>query len=119
MNLNQPIDSTTMMGADPMPYDASALSGFAFEIAGSMVPTSLRFKVEDGTSEYCTPATAAVKAGANSVSFEQLVTECWKTGGTPATGAKSSLLKISWQVVTNAMSEVPFDFCVSNVRAVE
>jgi hypothetical protein len=119
LNLNQPIDMASGMGADPMPYDASALSGFAFEIAGDMVPTSLRFKVEDGTNEYCTPATAAVKAGANSISFDQLVTECWKAGGTAATGAKSSLIKISWQVVTNAMSTVPFDFCVTNVRALQ
>ncbi|HVJ19317.1 MAG TPA: hypothetical protein VM686_28050 [Polyangiaceae bacterium] len=119
LNLNQPIDMSTMEGADPMPYDATALTGFAFEITGSMVPASLRFKVEDGTNEYCTPATVPVKAGANTVSFEQLVTNCWTKGGTPASGAKSSLLKVSWQVVTNAMSTVPFDFCVSNVRAME
>jgi hypothetical protein len=119
LNLNQPIDETTMMGADPMPYDASALSGFAFEITGSMVPTSLRFKVEDGTTEYCTPTAVPIKSGANSVTFEQLMTECWMAGGTSASGAKSGLLKISWQVVTNAMSTVPFDFCVSNVRALQ
>jgi hypothetical protein len=119
LNLNQPIDMTTMMGADPMPYDASALTGFAFEITGAAVPTSMRFKVEDGTNEYCTSAMVPIKAGANQVTFEQLVTECWMAGGTPATGAKSSLIKISWQVVTNAMSTVPFDFCVSNVRAMQ
>ncbi len=119
LNLNQPIDMTTMMGADPMPYDASALSGFAFEITGSMVPTSLRFKVEDASGEYCTTSMTPIKAGANSVTFDQLVTECWTTGGTPATGAKAGLLKISWQVVTNAMSTVPFDFCVGNVRALQ
>jgi len=119
LNLNQPIDMTTMMGADPMPYDASALTGFAFEITGAAVPTSLRFKVEDGTNEYCTASTTPIKAGANTVTFEQLVTQCWMAGGTPATGAKSGLLKISWQVVTNAMSTVPFDFCVANVRALQ
>jgi hypothetical protein len=119
LNLNQPIDETTMMGADPMPYDASALTGFAFELTGAMVPTSLRFKVEDGTTEYCTAAATPIKAGANTVTFDKLVTECWAAGGTPATGATSSLLKISWQVVTNAMSTVPFDFCVSEVRALK
>jgi len=118
LNLNQPIDPTTGMGSDPMPFDAAAagIKGFTFEISGDNPPTSLRFKVEDSSGEYCTTSATPVKVGANTFTFDQLVTQCWTTGGTPSTG--NGLLKIAWQVVTNSSSAVPFDFCVSNVRAV-
>jgi hypothetical protein len=118
LNLNQPIDPATEMGADPMPFDAATagIKGFAFNITGDSVPTSLRFKVEDATGEYCTASATPVMVGANTFTFDQLVTECWTTGGTPSTG--NGLLKIAWQVVTNASSTVPFNFCVSDVRAV-
>ena len=107
------------MGADPMPFDASAIKGFAFEIAGAAVPVSLRFKVEDATGEYCTPPAKPVKVGANSFMFSDLMTQCWKAGGTSAEGAKAGIIKIAWQVVTNDKAAVPFDYCVSNVRALQ
>ena len=61
LNLNQAIDPTTMMGGMAMPYNASAIKGFAFTITGAMVPTSLRFKVEDAGGEFCSPAAKPVK----------------------------------------------------------
>jgi len=66
LNLNQAIDPATTMGGDPMPYDATAIKGFAFNITGAMVPTSLRFKVEDASGEFCSPAAKPVKLGDNS-----------------------------------------------------
>jgi len=124
LNLNQATDPMTMMGGMPMPYDASAIKGFAFEITGgadaTMVPTSLRFKVEDASGEYCTPPTTKpVKLGVNSFMFSDLVTKCWTTGGVSAEGAKTGLIKIAWQVVTNATGPIPFDYCVKNVRALQ
>lgn len=119
LNLNQPNDPTTMMGGDPMPYDASALKGFAFEISGAMVPTSLRFKIENASGEFCTPPAKPVKLGANSFNFSELMTQCWKAGGMSAESAKSGIVKIAWQVVTNDKSTVPFDYCVANVRALK
>ncbi len=53
--------------------------------------------------------------GANSFAFDELVTECWTTGGSPSPG--NGLVQISWHVVTNAASTTPFDFCIANVRA--
>jgi hypothetical protein len=121
MNLNQQIDMTTMKGGDPMPFNASGLKGFAFEIAGTMVPapTALRFKVEDASGEFCNIPTKPVKAGANSFMFEDLIKECWAPKATAANAstAKAGLLKIAWQVVTNDKGTVPFNFCVSKVRA--
>jgi hypothetical protein len=121
LNMNQPIDMTTMMGADPMPYDATALKGFAFEITGAMVPTSLRFKIEDAAGEFCTPSTKPVKLGANTFMFEDLIKECWKPTATAANAAsaKAAILKIAWQVVTNDKATIPFDYCVANVRALQ
>jgi hypothetical protein len=120
LNLNQAIDPVTLQGSvTPMPFDASALKGFAFEITGTAVPTSLRFKVENASGEYCNPAKKPILAGANTILFSDLMTECWKVGGMSAEGAKSSLVKIAWQVVTNSSAAIPFDYCVSNVRALQ
>jgi hypothetical protein len=121
LNLNQPIDMTTMMGADPMPFDASAIKGFSFKISGMAVPTSLRFKVENASGEFCTPKTVPIMLGDNTVMLSQLVAQCWDLTlkGASAETAKSGLLKIAWQVVTNDKSTVPFDYCVEEVRAVQ
>lgn len=121
LNLNQPIDPTTMEGGTAMPYDASAIKGFAFNITGAMVPTSLRFKIEDANGEFCSPAAKPVKLGPNSFMFEDLIKECWAPKATAANAstAKAGVIKIGWQVVTNAMGAVPFDYCVADVRALQ
>lgn len=122
LNLNQPIDPVSMKGVDPpLAFDASAIKGFAFNITGAMVPTSLRFKVEDASGEFCSPSTKPVKLGANSFMFADLIKECWAPKATSATAetAKSGIIKIAWQVVTNAMGSVPFDYCVSDLRALQ
>ena len=122
LNMNQAIDMTTMMGSEPAAFDASAITGFAFEIAGTMIPapTAIRFKVENAGGEYCNPATKPIKAGENKLLFSELITACWKPVAGAATGttAQKDLKKIAWQVVTNDKSTVPFDFCVKNVRAI-
>lgn len=129
LNMHQEIGADGM-GGDPMPFDASAIKGFAFTIDGTAIPDakSFRFKVEGGGAEYCNtgttvtgaPMAKAVKMGENSFMFDDLITSCWKpvAGAPTATTTKASVLKIAWQVVTNDKSKVPFDFCVSNVRAI-
>ncbi|HYQ31404.1 MAG TPA: hypothetical protein VER04_29430 [Polyangiaceae bacterium] len=124
MNLNQKIDMTLVppAGGTPGAYDASLLDGFFFIISGDVVPapSAFRFKVEDGTNEFCNPAAIKIKTGPNTVKFSDLVSECWTTKTPPAPTAdtvKNHLIKISWQVVTNASATVPFNFCVSDVRA--
>ncbi len=117
LNLNQPIDPVTMMGAEPLPYDASALSGFSFDINGPTVPTSLRFVAEGIDGQYCTPVTSPILPGQNVIRFSELWSQCWDpTSGAPLD--PSSIKSVSWHVVPNSVSEVPFDFCVSNITAV-
>lgn len=123
LNLNQPIDPVSGEGVDPpLTFDAGmkAITGFAFEITGEKVPTSLRFKVENSTGEFCNLGAKPVIKGANSFSFADLHEMCWdKMAATKPTadGAKTNLIKIAWQVVTNDKGTVPFDYCVANVRA--
>jgi hypothetical protein len=119
LNMNQPIDPATNMGGTPMEFDASAITGFAFEIEGAAVPASLRFKVEDAAGEYCTPPAKPVKVGPNTFMFADLIKECWKAGGATAEAAKTGIIKIAWQVVTNDKAAVPFDYCVKDVRALQ
>jgi hypothetical protein len=124
LNLNQSIDPATMMGAKEVPYDATNLEGFGFDIEGATIPggTDFRFKVEDGTKEYCTPKAVKVKKGFQIIKFSDLMAECWQTTDPPnatvTPTVQSHLIKISWQVVTNTGGVVPFDFCVSDIRAI-
>ncbi len=114
LNLNQPIDPATMMGAEPMPYDASALSGFAFDINGPTIPSSLRFVAEGIDGQYCTPTAVPIVPGQNVILFSHLWSQCWDpTSGAPLD--PSSIKSVSWHVVPNEVTEVPFDFCVSNI----
>lgn len=126
MNLNQPKDPVTGMGVEKaLPFDASSLKGFSFDVSGTTVPApkDLRFKVENASGEFCNVPTVKVKTGPNVYLFTDLVSECYKIVMDPPNpnadqaSVKSSLLKISWQVVTNTTAAVPFDFCISNVRA--
>ena len=102
-----------------MAYDASALIGFAFNLTGNAVPTSLRFRIDTASGEYCAPPAKPVRLGDNVFLFSDLMARCWTTGGASAVGAKSELIRLSWQVVTNAQAKVPFDFCIGNVRALK
>jgi hypothetical protein len=129
LNLNQPnvVDPTTMvsMGGTPVPFDASAIKGFAFDIGpgtdGVMtvpLPSQFRFNIEDATTQYCTPSAKGVKPGPNIELFTDVESMCYATAPGPmATTIQKGVVKISWQVVTNTSSTVPFDFCISNVRA--
>ncbi|HYQ14757.1 MAG TPA: hypothetical protein VEQ58_03340 [Polyangiaceae bacterium] len=123
LNLNQPKDAN-MMGGTAVAYDASHVKGFTFTVGGTvagsgdtMVPSTMRFKVEDANKEYCTWKT--ISPGQNTVLFSELETECWnhaKTPGTSAETAKSGLIKIAWQVVTTTGGPTPFDYCVSDLH---
>lgn len=120
LNLNQAIDMTTMMGGMPMAFDASGITGFSFTISGAAVPTSLRFKVEDASGEFCSPKTVPVKLGANTINLSQLVQMCWMPPTPPVSAetAKKGLIKIAWQVVTDTSGTIPFDYCVEDLRAI-
>jgi hypothetical protein len=125
-NLNQPnvTDPTTMMmmGGTPVPYNASALTGFSFDVDGATIPlpSQFRFNIESATTQFCTPTAKGVKPGTNTYSFSDVESMCYATPpGPTATTIQSAVVKISWQVVTNTTATVPFDFCISNVRALQ
>jgi len=121
LNLNQPLDPVTMASATPIAFNASALKGFAFDITGSTVPGpgSLRFQIETSDRVFCNPPSTKIKVGSNVVLFSDLLTRCFAVSDSSVSAetAKSAFIRISWNVVTNASATVPFDFCVSNIRA--
>jgi len=121
LNLKQEVEPTTLMGGVPMPYDATAIKGFSFTLSGSALPTSLRFKVEDSTGEYCAPTAVVLKVGVNTLKLSQLLRDCWTptAGAATADTAKKGLIKVAWQVVTGEKAAIPFDFCVENLRALQ
>lgn len=128
LNLNQPtvMDGGVSVGGDAMPFDGSkgGITGFAFDVSGNTVPTAanFRFVLNDGAmNQYCTPTLKGIKKGPNVIYLKDMIEQCWLSAHTAAdkTGdtAVSSMVKIGWQVVTNSMSTVPFDFCVDNIEA--
>lgn len=117
-NLNQPVDEATGEGGDPMPFDLSSVAAIDFELAGSVIPTSMRFTLETDAGDHCTIPSTKIIAGPNHIELDKLVAECWTGGAQTPLASRSSSLKIAWQVVTTTGSETPFDFCVTNVVAV-
>jgi hypothetical protein len=121
LNLNQALDQSTMMGGAPGPYDASRIRGFAFELSGPIVPktSELRFWVETEKWQFCSEWNKQLKPGDNTVLLSELYQYCSITPhqNPPATSVASILTRLEWQVMTNSTSEVPYDFCVSNLRA--
>ncbi len=93
MNLNQPLDLTVSpaMGGTPMPFDASSLRGFYFEISGATVPApkDLRFEVYDTAAHgFCNIPSKKLVVGANTFLFSDLVSECYKIISEPPTRAQ-------------------------------
>ena len=124
INLNQPLDPTTKMATSALPFDASTLSGFAFDIMGAKVPPQMRFQVDDANGrQFCSPANKPrLASAANTFTFADLLEILLAANGPASTAetatAKGALMRIDWQVVTNPNAPVPFDFCVSNIRAI-
>jgi hypothetical protein len=128
LTLNQPPDTsvTPPVAGVAMPYDASMLDGFSFDLTGDMVPApkDIRFNVEDAAGQYCNIPTHKVATNSNTFTFKDEVKACYKIASPPdgtnptAETVQTKLIKISWQVVTNTSSTVPFNFCISNIRAI-
>ena len=106
-----------------MAFDAGAkgITGFAFEITGDVVPSNLRFKVEDDSGEFCNTSMKPIMKGENVFKFSDLHAECWEPKASMenpnAEGAKGGLIKIAWQVPTKTGTSTPFNYCVGNIRA--
>ncbi len=121
LNLNQQQESEESY--DPQPFDASAITGFAFEVEGALVPRLVRFELETDQSDqdpvYCEQTTGdAPASGPREVRVERLAQQCYagSRAGERVTSVLSRALRLRWHVVSNDRAEVPFDFCVKNLR---
>jgi hypothetical protein len=141
LNLSQPNDATT--GAPSMTPVAfkravagmGTLAGFTFTLtpgpAGTVPPTippaaSIRFKTTfpaapggttASTTEFCLPLTLATPTGNTyTATINSQTAECWNAGGMPFNNTE--LLSLQLQIVTNTTAPVPFNFCVSDLKAV-
>ncbi len=70
-------------------------------------PNSMRFQVETANSMFCNVPSQKLTLGANSLLFSDLTTDCFSDPNAPelhqsAETASSSLVRISWRVMTNA-----------------
>ncbi len=123
LNLNQTFDVMTMT-TSAAPFDASSLAGFAFDLVGNRLPSpqDLMFQVFTENRAFCSTSSKKLTLGSNTMLFSDLLSECLSDPRDPdlrptAETVKSSLIRISWFVLSNTSSEVPYDFCVANLRA--
>jgi hypothetical protein len=139
LNLSQPNDPTT--GAPSMvaqPFNRAVagqgtLGGFVFTLTGTQIPpaASIRFKTTfpsapgsttASTQEFCLPLTAAQPApnAAGGTTYTATINsqtaECWNAGGVAFSSAE--LLSLQLQIVTSTTAAVPFNFCISDLRAI-
>jgi hypothetical protein len=114
LNLNQASPEDV-----PLPYDASAFSGFSFDVVGPLVPSRVRFSVETQDASFCLPLPLAGMApGTWDVGVDELVTRCHQPppNAENASSAKPRFTALRWTVVGDYTQDVPFDFCVENLR---
>ena len=105
------------------------IAGFSFRVTGQ-VPTAFRFKglpygANPSAVTYCNQVAATDGATLN-ITFSQITYECWNPGGAallsmpyPPDNPDGKLLRtISWQVPADINIPFPFDFCVSDIKAI-
>jgi hypothetical protein len=96
----------------PNPIGTTALDGKTINVtltAGtSPLPSGMRVKVAIGGVDYCTPLTGGVA----SVPVASLKKECWTPGGA-GVPAGALIDAVAVQVVSDAATNKPFDFCIS------
>jgi hypothetical protein len=120
--LDQPLDLSTDPATvlSPLPFDASSLKGFSFELTGNAVPQhgALRFGVFTADAEFCR-VNYDFKIGRNTVLFDALVANCYSPpdAGPMPESARSALIRVGWHVMTNPATAFDYDFCVSDIRA--
>jgi hypothetical protein len=120
-NLNQSIDTGTQEIGTPMAFDAASIRGFSFSVEGSVIPASLRFGLvgtDEELVEYC--SSTPLRAGLNTVYLGAIRRQCWSPECTPsAETIKTRLQKLTWTVVTNENSTTPYNFCITDLKALQ
>lgn len=110
LNLNE----TGGDASTKMAYDASGLTGFAFETSGTTGGAVVRFKakMEGSDQDFCT----AVPIGANQVALTDLKHNCYTGGVASETLDVTKLVQLEWQIVPEAgTSYTVTDFCIEYV----
>lgn len=112
LNLNQPVDSETKNPIATLPV---AVKGFSFTVSGSQVPAEIRVTFPTPT----TPDTSHFKpittgAGNYEVLFADARQGSWVA--TPSDLDATQVTAIQFQVPSKMGAEVPFDFCISELK---
>lgn len=122
LNLNQPF-ADGEVGA-PQPFDATSVTGFAFDLEGPVVPRNLRFGLEaDDAQFYCQSLVFEADAEAEQAdrhveaTMERLVTRCHASRSQESVSSvRDKVVRLRWHITSNTLDEVPYDFCVRNLR---
>jgi hypothetical protein len=98
----------------PNPIETIALDGRTINVTlapgASPLPSGMRVKVAIGGVDYCAPMTGATA----SVPVASLKKECWSPGG-EGVPAGAAIDAVAVQIVSDAATDKPFDFCIATL----
>jgi hypothetical protein len=108
--------------AAKVPWNRGRVVGFSFNITGTTIPPMGQFRfgitpyegsalVDDGP---CTNITM----GANTIMFSALHSQCYAATPGAALSDTALLASIKWQVATVVTAPTPFNFCISDLKAI-
>jgi hypothetical protein len=92
---------------------AAGASGVSFNITELPTGTDTRVIFTTAAGSYCA---VLASAGQQTVKFADTSLDCWEAGG--ASPTETGIISVRWQVVSNADSAHPFDFCIDGLAVV-
>ena len=101
-----------------LPYNATSngVGGFVLSLTGAGIPSDLRFRVavSGQSTAYCAPL--ASNTLPQFVNLVDTHPQCW-LGGDVTTPDRTRLERIELQIPSQAVADVPFNFCIKDLMA--
>jgi hypothetical protein len=106
-----------------VPWNRGRVVGFSFNITGTTIPPMAQFRFgvapyEGSTIDDDGPCTN-ITMGANTIMLTQLRSACYDTAAPgPALAGTALLASLKWQVATVTTAPTPFNFCITDLKAI-
>lgn len=105
----------------PQPWARGKVVGFSFNITGTTVPPAGQFRFGANFYEGAAlnqDACVNITMGVNTIRFDQIVAQCYNTPPGAPIPATAQLQSLKWQIATVATAPTPFNFCVTDLKAI-
>lgn len=103
------------------PWPRGKVVGFSFTITGTAIPPAGQFRFGANFYEGAAinqDSCVNITTGANTIRLDQVVAQCYNMPPGAPIPATAQLQSLKWQVATVATAPTPFNFCVTNLKAI-